>query len=179
MFDNRLILALPLLVFLGFGFFFVSGIFNSSNDELPSQFIGKDAPELNLASFSDSPIPTNMDLSSGGVTLVNYWASWCTPCRAEHPSLKFLADMGIPIIGINYKDEEEHALAFLNELGNPFTKIGTDKNGRVALEWGVYGIPETFIINGQGKVTLRFPGPITQRVLYDSILPEIEKAKLQ
>ncbi len=179
MLSNRLLLTLPLLIFLGFGIFFVSGIFNSSNNELPSQFIGRDAPRLNLQPFPDNPIPTNEYLAREGVKLVNYWASWCTPCRAEHPNLQFLAENGIPIIGINYKDEEEHALSFLGELGNPYQVIGTDKNGRTALEWGVYGIPETFIVNEQGKVTFRFPGPITQRTLDNTILPEIEKAKFQ
>ena len=177
--SNRLILAIPLLAFLGFGFFFVAGIFNTSQNELPSQFIGKDAPRLDLAKFQDNPVPTSEDLTSGGVKLVNYWASWCTPCRAEHPNLKYLADQGIPIIGINYKDQEIQALSFLAELGNPFHRIGTDKMGRTALEWGVYGIPETFIVNGQGQVTYRFPGPITQRVLDEIILTEIAKAEIK
>ena len=178
MLSNRLLLTLPLLVFLGFGVFFVSGIFNSSNNELPSQFIGKDAPILNLEPFHGNSVPNIEDLTTEGVKLVNFWASWCTPCRAEHPHLEYLAENGIPIIGINYKDEEAHALSFLDELGNPFHKIGTDNIGRTALEWGVYGIPETFIVNGQGKVTFRFPGPITQRVL-DDIIAEIAKAKNQ
>ncbi len=178
MLSNRLLLTLPLLVFLGFGVFFVSGIFNSSNNELPSQFIGRDAPKLNLEPFHDNPVPDREDLTTKSVKLVNFWASWCTPCRAEHPHLEYLAENGIPVIGINYKDEEAHALSFLDELGNPFHKIGTDKIGRTALEWGVYGIPETFIVNGQGKVTFRFPGPITQRVL-DDFIAEIAKAKNQ
>lgn len=177
--SNRLLLTIPLLVFLGFGYFFVAGIFNSKNNELPSQFIGREAPNLNLEPFPGSPIPNQEDLTLNGVKLVNYWASWCTPCRAEHPSLQYLAELGIPIIGINYKDEEEHALGFLAELGNPFQLIGSDPKGRTAVEWGVYGIPETFIVNGEGKVTFRFPGPITQRVLNDLILAEIDKAKYQ
>ena len=179
MLSNRLLLTIPLLVFLGFGYFFVAGIFNSNNNGLPSQFIGREAPNLNLEPFPGSPIPNQEDLTLNGVKLVNYWASWCTPCRAEHPSLQYLAELGIPIIGINYKDEEEQALGFLAELGNPFQLIGSDTKGRTAVEWGVYGIPETFVVNGEGKVTFRFPGPITQRVLNDLILAEIDKAKYQ
>lgn len=179
MLGNRLILAIPLLLFLGFGAFFAAGIFNTGDNKLPSQFIGKKAPELNLASFGQGSIPTNRDLANEGVKLVNYWASWCTPCRAEHPNLQYLADKGIPIFGINYKDEEKHAKRFLDELGNPFQKIGTDRKGRTALEWGVYGIPETFVVNGKGEVTYRFAGPITQRVLDDVILTEIQNAKIE
>ena len=113
----------------------------------------------------------------GGVKLVNYWASWCAPCRVEHPHLEALAEEGVTIYGVNYKDQPGNALGFLEELGDPYTAIGADPNGRMALDWGLYGVPETYVIDGEGRVVLRFPGPITERVLEGQIRPAIEKAR--
>jgi len=111
------------------------------------------------------------------VTLVNYWASWCAPCRVEHPNLEELAESGITIYGVNYKDKPGNALGFLEELGNPYAAMGADAQGRMALDWGVYGVPETYVIDGDGQIVLRFAGPITDRVMEKTILPAIEKAR--
>ena len=105
-----------------------------------------------------------------------YWASWCAPCRVEHPHLETLADEGIPIYGVNYKDEPGKALGFLEELGDPYAAIGADASGRMALDWGVYGVPETYVIDAEGTIVTRFAGPITERVLETTIMPAIEEA---
>lgn len=115
----------------------------------------------------------------GQVKLVNYWASWCAPCRAEHPNLVALADEGLPIYGINYKDDPDKALAFLAELGNPYKAVSADDTGRTAIDWGLYGVPETYVLAGDGTVILRFAGPITQRSLEDTIRPAIAEASAQ
>jgi cytochrome c biogenesis protein CcmG/thiol:disulfide interchange protein DsbE len=130
-----------------------------------------------LAPFGDAPLLTDAALRTGEVTLVNYWASWCAPCRAEHPHLEALAEEGVTIHGINYKDEPDRAQAFLADLGNPYTRIGADPAGRTALDWGLYGVPETYVIDGAGRIVLRFAGPITPSVLETRIRPAIEDAR--
>ncbi len=109
--------------------------------------------------------------------LVNFWASWCGPCRAEHPLLEELAAGGQPIIGINYKDDPDNARAFLAELGDPFERIGADETGRTGLDWGIYGVPETFVIAADGTILLRHPGPITRDILATRLQPAIDAAK--
>ncbi len=108
--------------------------------------------------------------------LVNFWASWCAPCRAEHPNLDKLAGEGVTILGVNYKDDPEKALKFLGELGNPFKAVGADSQGRTGLDWGIYGVPETFVVDGSGKVVLRFAGPLTQAVIEQTIRPALSGA---
>ena len=112
-----------------------------------------------------------------GPKLVNFWASWCAPCRVEHPQLMALQDEGLPIYGVNYKDDADKARAFLEELGDPFEGVGADDAGRMALEWGVYGVPETFVLDGDGTVLLRFAGPITDVILEKRIRPALEQAR--
>ncbi len=141
------------------------------DDSLPSTRTGKVAPELVLEPLSDLPIFTADDLADGEMKLVNFWASWCAPCRAEHPNLEMLADEGLAIYGINYKDKPDQALAFLAELGNPYTGIGADTAGRNAIHWGVYGVPETYLIDGDGVVLHRFAGPLTQRSIEADLRP--------
>ena len=146
-------------------------------DVLPSVQVGLPAPGVALTALGGKPIFEDGALQVDGVKLVNYWASWCAPCRAEHPNLEQLADEGIPIFGINYKDNPDHALGFLEELGDPYIAVGADPNGRTALDWGLYGVPETYVIDGEGRVLLRFAGPVTQRVLESTIRPAIEAAR--
>ncbi len=173
---NPLIL-LPPIIFLGLAGIFYFGLTRENPNELPSQFVGQPAPVLALEELATyGPVPTDADLRAPGVKLVNFWASWCGPCRVEHPTLQKMADDGIPIFGVNYKDTDANAQKFLGELGNPFAKIGVDANGRTGIEWGLYGVPETFVIDGSGKVVLRYPGPITSSVYEKRIAPAIAEA---
>ena len=155
---------------------FLGGMFRDDPDALPSTLIGSSAPALALAPLGESAPPTDASLRAGEVTLVNFWASWCAPCRVEHPQLMALKDEGLTIIGVNYKDDPEKALGFLEELGDPYSAIGADADGRTAIDWGVYGVPETFVVDGDGTVVLRFAGPITNSILANRIRPAIEAA---
>jgi cytochrome c biogenesis protein CcmG/thiol:disulfide interchange protein DsbE len=171
------LLAAPPAFFAGLALMFYLGMQREDPDALPSAKIGEPAPPVALSQLGAEAPFTDEALRAPGVKLVNYWASWCAPCRAEHPNLQLLADEGIPIYGINYKDDPEKALAFLAELGNPYVAMGADESGRVALDWGLYGVPETYVIDGDGNVVLRFAGPITQRSLEGQIRPAIEAAR--
>jgi len=145
---------------------------------LPSTFIGKPAPEFELPPLREGqPGLSGADMTAPGVKLVNIWASWCVPCRIEHPKLSELAAMGIPVHGINYKDTDAAAEKFLAELGDPFTLIGADRKGRVGIEWGVYGVPETFVIDGQGRIVYKHIGPIRAVDIENKILPAVEQAR--
>ena len=145
-------------------------------NELPSAAVGKDTPTLTLTEFN-GPVFTRADLADGQVKLVNFWASWCAPCRAEHPSLLALQSQGIPIYGVNYKDTPPKAQGFLAELGDPFARSAADPSGRTGLDWGLYGVPETFLIGKDGQVILRHPGPITAQILREKIAPAIAEAQ--
>src|SRR6056297_4022050 len=166
----------PPLVFLGLAGLLAFGLFREDPDALPSALRGKPAPAVAVTPLGDKPELADAMLREGGVKLVNFWASWCAPCRVEHPHLEALADEGLAIYGINYKDDPDKALAFLDELGDPYAGIGTDERGRTALDWGVYGVPETYVIDGEGRVVLRFAGPITARALEERIRPALEAA---
>ncbi|MEL6336798.1 MAG: DsbE family thiol:disulfide interchange protein [Pseudomonadota bacterium] len=148
-------------------------------EELPSTLIDRPAPQFELADvYEGGPGFSTADLAGEGVKLVNVWASWCVPCRAEHPWIKGLArDKGLTVHGINYKDSQQGAQDFLEELGNPYTRIGADSSGRVGIDWGVYGVPETFVIDGEGRVVFKHIGPITGETLEKRLLPAIEAAQ--
>lgn len=170
------VLALvPPVVFAGLAVLFFTGTQRDDPDALPSTFEGRPAPDLDVEQHSDKPLFERSSLDAPGVKLVNFWASWCAPCRVEHPTLEALAEEGIEIHGVNYKDDPANALGFLDEFGDPYTDIGTDQEGRTARDWGVYGVPETFVIDGDGKVVLRFAGPITERSLESRIRPALEE----
>ena len=165
------LMLLPPLIFAGFAVVAFMGLRNG-DQALPSTMIGQPAPKIEAVQLGDLPLATDADLTAPGVKLVNFWASWCQPCRVEHPMLETLAGEGVAIYGINYKDKPDAALGLLAELGNPYAKIGAD-SGRMALNWGVYGVPETYVIDGNGIVVLRWAGPITADVLERVIRPAL------
>ena len=146
--------------------------------QLPSALINKPIPEFKLPPIKNMEAQTKglktSDLK-GKVALVNIWASWCPPCQAEHPILMNLADEGVKIYGINYRDTPRDARIFLEMLGNPYTKIGADIQGRVAIEWGVYGYPETFVVDQTGRIRYRHVGPINPGQLNSVIRPILNK----
>jgi len=156
---------------------FLLGLMREDKDVLPSQLIDKPVPEFALEGLGESPGLATADLEEPGVKLVNIWASWCGPCRVEHPWLMALESEGHTVHGINYKDDPENAQAFLDDLGNPYQRIGVDDSGRTGIEWGVYGVPETFVIDGRGRVVYKHVGPIQNRDLTKKILPAIEEAR--
>lgn len=171
------LMILPPMLFAGLAALFFVGMQREDPDQLPTALAGKAAPEVSVTPLGDLPVFDAATLRDGQVKLVNFWASWCAPCRVEHPNLEALSAEGIPIYGVNYKDQPDKALAFLAELGNPYIAIGADTSGRMALNWGLYGVPETYVIDGDGKVLLRFAGPITQREIEAQIRPALEEAK--
>lgn len=157
---------------------FLLGLGRENPRELPSTFIDRPAPEFALKPLYDGqPGFATADLSAPGVKLVNVWASWCVPCRVEHPMLERLAEEGVTIHGINYKDRPDAAKAFLDELGNPYALIGADESGRAGIEWGVYGVPETFVIDGNGRVVYKHIGPIQGDDIAKKIRPAIAEAE--
>lgn len=172
-----LLLALPAAVFAAVAALFLAGLQRSDEGGMQSSLIGRTAPAVALRQLGDGPPPDDADFTNDQVKLVNFWASWCAPCRVEHPNLQALSEQGIAILGINYKDAPENALGFLTQLGNPFYKIGADREGRTAIDWGVYGVPETFVVDAAGIVRLRWAGPITGRILREQILPAISEAR--
>jgi cytochrome c biogenesis protein CcmG/thiol:disulfide interchange protein DsbE len=144
--------------------------------EIPSALIGKPVPQFTLPPVDGLAQPgfSAADLATGQVTLVNVWGSWCVPCRSEHP---LLIELGrrkdIRVFGIDYKDEPENARRFLGSLDNPFAAIGADHTGRVAIDWGVYGVPETFVVDGKGIIRLKWIGELTKEALRATIDPKI------
>ncbi|NOD95731.1 DsbE family thiol:disulfide interchange protein [Ruegeria sp. HKCCD6228] len=166
----------PPLIFGAFAVLAGIGMFREDPNALPSAREGQPAPPVVLSEFPEKKLFDDASLRDGEVKLVNYWASWCAPCRAEHPNLEALAAEGIPVYGINYKDQLDNAQAFLTELGDPYAAIGRDEKGRMALDWGLYGVPETYVVDGDGTIILRFAGPITQRVIENTLRPALEKA---
>lgn len=157
---------------------FLLGLQREDGNVLPSTLIDKPAPAFALEPLrTGEPGLATADLADGQVKLVNIWASWCGPCRVEHPQLMALQANGITIHGINYKDQPDNAEAFLYELGDPYTRIGADVTGRAGIEWGVYGVPETFVIDGEGRIVYKHVGPIVVRHIEERILPAIEEAR--
>ncbi len=173
----RPLVLIPPAVFALLAGLFAAGMFRDDPDALPSAREGQAVPAVQLTALGDAPLLDDAVLREPGVKLVNIWASWCAPCRIEHPVLMEIAASGIPIYGINYKDDPAKAIAFLDELGNPYAALGADAAGRTAIDWGAYGVPETFVIDGSGTVRLRFAGPITPEIFANRIGPAIEAAR--
>jgi cytochrome c biogenesis protein CcmG, thiol:disulfide interchange protein DsbE len=182
--NRRLLVLLPLAVFLGLAALFLARLLGGGDaSRIPSALIGRDAPPTDLPPVAGlerdgKPVP---GLAAGDfkgtVTVLNVWASWCVPCHDEAPILVQLArDSRIRLVGINYKDQADNARRFLGRYGNPFAASGADTSGRAAIEWGVYGVPETFIIGRDGKIAYKLVGPVTPENIQQVIKPEIEKA---
>jgi cytochrome c biogenesis protein CcmG/thiol:disulfide interchange protein DsbE len=181
----RLVVLLPLVLFAGLAaLFFFRLLGPSDHSVLPSVLIGRPAPQTSLPPVpglvraDGQPVPglTTADFA-GNVTVLNVWASWCIPCRDEAPVLMKLAeDKRIRLVGINYKDSPDNARRFLGRFGNPYVASGADANGRAGIEWGVYGVPENFIIGRDGKIAYKLVGPLTDENLAGVFRPEIEKA---
>lgn len=176
---------LPLAVFAGLAALFYFSLRGGDHSRLPSALVGKPAPAFVLPPLEGPaalPALTDADLRSGRVTLVNVFASWCAPCRDEHPVLLQLAKnetlraAGVRIAGLAYKDEPANSRKFLGELGNPYALIGVDQSGRVGIDWGVYGVPETFVVRGDGVIAHKFIGPLSPETLRSELMPAIEKA---
>ena len=176
---GRLFLLIPLVAFIGLAGLFLAQLLSGRDiGEIPSALVGQPAPKTQLPPLEGSGLPGLDSVSfPGGVTLVNVWASWCAPCREEHPMLLALAqDKRFRLVGMNYKDSAENARRFLGDLGNPFAAIGIDEAGRSAIDWGVYGVPETYVIGRDGRVLYRHVGPLTPDSLAKVLMPEVEKA---
>ncbi len=175
--QRKLLLLLPFAAFAALAALFFFRLGAGDPSRLPSVLIGKPAPSLSLPPLGGLNMPgLEPEAFKGRVTLLNVWASWCAPCRDEHPYLvRLSADKRISVVGINYKDTEENARAFLARFGNPYAAIGVDRAGRAAIEWGVYGVPETFIVGRDGRILHKQIGPIDERS-FPAILKEIEKA---
>lgn len=172
------LMMVPFVVFAGIvGIILGQGLFGGQGPELPSAFIGRPAPAIDVSDIDGLAPLTDAMLRDGEVKIVNFWASWCAPCRVEHPSLTALADEGVSIYGINYKDLDRNALSFLGELGDPYLAVGSDPLGFHAIDWGVYGVPETFLIDGDGTILLRMAAPVTQRELANRLRPALDAAR--
>jgi cytochrome c biogenesis protein CcmG, thiol:disulfide interchange protein DsbE len=180
---RRIAVLVPLAVFLALVCLFLFRLYSGDPALIPSALIGHPVPQTNLPPVAglerDGAQVPGVDPASfkDAVTVVNVWASWCVPCHDEAPLLMQLAQTSkVRIVGINYKDEAENARRFLGRYGDPFAAAGADANGRAAIEWGVYGVPETFIVGRDGRIAYKLVGPITPENLETTLKPEIEKA---
>jgi cytochrome c biogenesis protein CcmG/thiol:disulfide interchange protein DsbE len=169
---RRLLYLIPVIVFAAVGIGLAVGLTRDPST-LPSVLIDRPVPTFELPALEGRADGLTSEDLKGQVSLVNVFASWCVPCRVEHPVLMKLAESGVAIYGINYKDPPDQAAAWLAELGDPFEKIGADRNGRVGIEWGVYGVPETFVVDAEGRIRYRHVGPIQPRDLEQILLPKL------
>ena len=178
-----LLVLIPLIVFTGLAAVFYKGLGVLDPSQIPSALIGHPAPQTALPPVAGltrdgAPVP-GLDPAAfaGQVSVINVWASWCVPCHEEAPLLMRLAqDKRIRLIGINYKDQPENARRFLGRYGDPFVGNGADDNGRAAIEWGVYGVPESFVVGRDARIAFKLIGPITPDNFAAVLTPEIEKA---
>jgi cytochrome c biogenesis protein CcmG/thiol:disulfide interchange protein DsbE len=179
---RRFGLALPLLLFAVLAGLFWYALYGGDPSRLPSALIGKPVPEFALPPIEDlladsGPVPgfSSSDLAQGEPTVVNVFASWCAECQAEHPLLLALSkEPGVRLFGIDYKDDPASARRFLGRYGNPYARVGADRSGRTAIDFGVYGVPETYVVTGDGKIAYRHVGPLTEPVIEDKILPLLQ-----
>jgi cytochrome c biogenesis protein CcmG/thiol:disulfide interchange protein DsbE len=180
---RRLVVFIPLVAFLALAALFMIRLGAGDPSRIPSALIGREAPPTDLPAVAGlerngQPVPGIVPADfKGAVTILNVWASWCVPCRDEAALLvKLAGDKRIRLVGINYKDQADNARRFLGRYGNPFAASGADASGRAAIEWGVYGVPETFIVGRDGRIAYKLVGPLTPDNLERVVKPEIEKA---
>jgi cytochrome c biogenesis protein CcmG/thiol:disulfide interchange protein DsbE len=180
---RRWLLLLPLVLFAGLAALFFFRLGAGDPSRIPSALIGRPVPQTVLPALDGlvqdgKPVPgINPEAFSGAVTVVNVWASWCVPCHDEAPLLMRLAeDRRIRVIGINYKDQPDNARRFIGRYGNPFAAVGIDANGRASIDWGVYGVPETFVVGRDGRIAYKLIGPISEANLQSQLMPAIERA---
>jgi cytochrome c biogenesis protein CcmG/thiol:disulfide interchange protein DsbE len=180
---RRALVLIPLALFLGLAGLFLVRLFAGDPSLIPSPLIGRPAPQTTLPPVvglerNGAPLPgLNPADFKSAVTVVNVWASWCVPCRDEAPLLtQFAKDDRFRLIGINYKDDAADARRFLARFGNPFAAVGADGSGRAGIEWGVYGVPETFVVGRDGKIAYKLVGPLTEDNIASVLKPQIDKA---
>lgn len=171
------LVLIPPLAFAALAGLFAAGMLRDHGQELPSALVGQSAPGLPAETLPGLPALDPAVLADGNVKLVNFFASWCAPCRVEAPQLMALAGEGIPIYGIAYKDDPANSAAFLQELGNPYRAAGQDPRGRAAVDWGVYGVPETFVVAGDGTILARLAEPLTEDALDRRLRPVLAEAE--
>lgn len=169
------LVAIPPLAFAALAGMFLWGMGRDDPGTLPSTMVGRAAPAVPQTTLPGKTQLTDDMLRQPGVKLVNFWASWCPPCRAEHPTLTMLSK-SLPVYGIDLRDTDTNALAFLGEDGDPFAALATDPKGRAAIDWGVTAPPETFIVNGEGTILYRFAGPLVREDFTNRFMPQLEKA---
>ena len=172
-----LLYALPGIGFTGLAVMFGKGL-NMDPKLLPSALIGKQVPDFDLPPVKGRTLGLSSKNLHGEVSLVNVFASWCVACRAEHPLfMKLAASKAVPIHGLNYKDAPDDAARWLNTMGDPYTRTGADRDGRVAIDFGVYGVPETFVVGSDGRIAHKHIGAITEQALSETILPLVERLR--
>jgi cytochrome c biogenesis protein CcmG/thiol:disulfide interchange protein DsbE len=176
---KRWIFILPVAAFAVLAFFLFKSLWAPPPSIIPSALLDKPAPRLTLPALdARSTAFTPADLTAGHVSVINVFASWCAPCRTETSQLAALSQLsGVALYGLVQKDKPEAARAFLDELGNPFAKIARDDDGRASIEWGVYGVPETYVVDGKGIVRFKYVGPLNDQVLQDQVLPAVKAAR--
>jgi cytochrome c biogenesis protein CcmG, thiol:disulfide interchange protein DsbE len=182
---SALMRLLPVAVFAAIALFFAVALRGGDPSKIPSMLIGKPAPQTAFPALDElaadgKPVPgfTSADLTKGKVTIVNFWASWCSQCIEEHPLLdKLTGATGANLYGVNYKDTAAAARRYLGRFGNPYAAVGVDSIGRSAIDWGVYGMPETFIVDGKGMIVYKHTGPLSPEAIEAKLLPAIEAAK--
>jgi DsbE subfamily thiol:disulfide oxidoreductase len=176
---RRLLPLIPVLIFIVLVVFFVRRLdlieHGNAPDVIPSVMINRSLPDFKLPSLIEGKPDVTSASVKGHVTLINIFASWCLPCRAEHPSLADVKKLGIALVGINYKDKPDNASKWLQDMGNPFDAIGMDSDGRTAIDFGSYGVPESYLIDKQGVIRFKQTGPLTSDDIQNKLLPLVKE----